>query len=247
MKIFTTIQAVKYNFQQRIVLPAIAFFFMMSMSAVSMAQDLAKFKECANSSVKGVASIPFPSERAAAQNAEDLKTDLEKEAILKFGVKELTDKLAAAKKKLADEQRKLQTAEKDLADAKKYHPTIISKEEDAFEASTKEVKKLESEISEIYEEIEYGANHWKQVGLARGKVRVAFNNALAELNNAESDPEEYIGDKPSNADVLKKWNADLALLKGYITQIRTKMESSAATHDQAEDDAQRAAQNLMNL
>ncbi len=243
MKCFTTIQRFGINFQRSRAFMALLF--ILSISAASTAQDLADFKACA--STTGIASIPYDDEKSNAQRAEDAKKSAESAAISKFSVKALTDNLKNAKKKLADEQKVLATAEKALADAKKYHPSVIANEEKAVKTSKDKIEDLEAEVKVAYTEIEYGMNHWNQLAISRGKVRIAFDEVLKRLDESEDDPEEHIGDKPSNAEELKKWNADLALLKGYINTIRDKMETSQEGHKEAEDNAYAAVENLKNL
>jgi CCR4-NOT transcriptional regulation complex NOT5 subunit len=245
MKRSNTIQRITQNFQQRIALPAITLLFIFSISAVSTAQDLAKFKYCA--SAEGVECIPFSAEKTAAESAENSKKSAESEAKTKFGVKALTDNLASAKKKLADEQKILVAAEKALVDAKKYHPAVIATEEKAVKASQDKIEDLEAAVEDVYTEIEYGVNHWKQLAIARGKVRIAFDNAIDELNEALNDPEDYIGKKPTDAEDLKKWNADLVLLKGYINEIKSNIEAEKKGHLEQEEGANNAATNLSNL
>jgi len=124
---------------------------------------------------------------------------------------------------------------------------VIATEEKAVKTSKDKIEDLEAEVKVAYTEIEYGMNHWNQLAISRGKVRIAFDEVLKRLDESEDNPEEHIGDKPSNAEELKKWNADLALLKGYINTIRDKMETSQEGHKEAEDNAYAAVENLKNL
>lgn len=231
----------------KIVHALITLIFLVSLSSPTLAQvpDLDDFKACAGQD--GVASIPFVRERNAAQSAENAKKSAESEAKSKFGVSALTTNLTNAQKKVTSERKVLAAAEKDLADAKKYHPTVIDKEEKALKASKDKLEDYEEEVEDAYEEIEYGMNHWKQLAVSRGKVRIAFDNAIDELNDAERNPERHIGKKPSDPEALKKWNADLALLKGYINTIRGELVKGQVGHKEAEDGANDAVKNLDKL
>jgi len=229
---------------------SILFYVILIVSAIligstAMAQDLDDFKECAGK--KGIASIPYDRIRSDAQRAEDAKKGAEQEAKKKFGVRALTENLKQAKKAVEEEKKVLDRAERELSDAKRYHPDVIDDEEKAVKESKERLEDLEEKVEECYEEIEYGMNHWKQLANSREKVAKEFDKAIRALNDSERDPEEHIGDKPSDPEELDEWEEKEKQLKAYIRTIRDRMEDAQETHGEAQKNAEQAVSNLDRL
>jgi Skp family chaperone for outer membrane proteins len=214
-------------------------------STTAMSQDLDDFRDCSRE--KGIAAIPYSRIRSDAQRAEDAKKSAELEAKSKFGVKALTNNLKDVKEALEDEQKVLARAKKELEEAKRLHPAVIKTEEEAVKESEERMEDLEEKVKECYEEIDYGMDHWKQLAVARGKVYAQFDKAIRALRDSERDPEEHIGDKPSDPEELKEWEEKKKLLMGYIRSIRDHLEDGQEGHDKARKQAEESVSNLDRL
>lgn len=220
VKFSMCLQPLKYSIQ----LTLFFFFF----SFLGNGQDLSKFRAAADDD--GIGAIPYPdlekkasTLQTAKDNAFNACKDYKGRALHDSKMnsvrikKEMTEDLAEARKKLADDNGSSSSTTNSLK---------------------AKVKELENELADVTEEIEEmdkrineGLKLWQNLLDIRFDIDQVYAEVKKQLATSKSYPDRHIT-KPSSSDTqaMAQYNKDVALLKGYIDEIDDTMDEGKADH-----------------
>lgn len=182
---------------------------------------------------EGVTLIPFKDLRVEATSiADDVKrrkSDLESFDLGTFTNQKmnLLKELQEAKNKieLQKKQKEEYISKNPGAEVPKFYDEEIAKQERIMEDANKSINALN-------EKLKAGADGFDRLYRARGGLREYFDRVLKLLDEAKSNPNKYLGDKPAedNKEKLEEYTQNKTKLEEYIRIIVGDIEDEKENH-----------------
>jgi hypothetical protein len=186
---------------------------------------------------KGVTLIPFKDMRVEATSVADevqrRKSDMESFNLTTFTDQKmnLLKTIQAAKNniEIQKKQKEEYVSKNPGAEVPKFYDEEITKQQRMIDDATRS-------IDELNQKLRAGVDGYDRLYQARGGLREYFDKAMKLLDEAKSNPNKYLGDRPAedNKDKLEEYIENKKKLEEYIRIIAGDIEDEKKTHGEEE-------------
>jgi hypothetical protein len=201
---------------------------------------------------KGVTLIPFKDLRVEATSVAD-EVQRRKSEMESFNLNTFTDQKTNLLKTIRDAKNNIEIQKKQKdeyvsknpgAEVPKFYDEEIAKQQRLMDDAA-------GSINELNQRLRAGVDGYDRLYQARGGLREYFDRAMKLLDEAKSDPNKYLGDKPAedNKDKLEEYMENKKKLEEYIRIIAGDIEDEKKNHRDEETknkDTRRQYQELLD-